>query len=194
MSTQQTTDDTSLIEQIARGEDAALSALYDRYARILFGLSLKIVGTPEEAEEVVLDVFAQVWRTAERYDIMRARVDSWLFMIARSRSLDRVRARVRVQRDQEASAELLVLNDAAKASDPERDALVADRRKTVLAAIADLPVPQREAIELVYYEGLTHLEVSERTGDPLGTIKTRVRLGLGKLRESLAPGWGGDWP
>lgn len=179
-------DETSLLAKIAQQDQAALAALYDRYARVLYALAFKMLGTVEEAEEVVLDVFHQVWRTAPRYDAKKARVDAWLFMQARSRALDRLRARERMTRVTDATT------DAAKSlaatypsTNPEEEVLIKERRATVIAALQQLPKEQRYVLELAYYKGLTHKEIAAETGIALGTIKTRIRLGLTKLRGVL---------
>lgn len=185
------TDEAELVRRIAKRDQSALSVLYDRFSRPLYTLALKVVNVPEEAEEIVTDVFCQVWRTAERYDASRGRVDSWLFMMTRSRSLDRVRASQRQQRvieSQEAEASLEPT--VSRVSDPQAEAELAERRQAVQAAMVGLSNPQREALEMAFFEGLSHSEVAAKTGEPLGTVKTRIRAGLGKLRESLAPAWG----
>ncbi|MGB5961374.1 MAG: sigma-70 family RNA polymerase sigma factor [Coleofasciculaceae cyanobacterium] len=184
MTTQPSLDDIPLLEKIAKLDQVALSELYDRYARVLYALSFKILGSAEEAEEVVLDVFNQVWRTAGRYDAQRGRVDTWLFMLARSRALDKLRALQRLTKAATASV------DAAKISsnsscNPEENLLISERRTQVLAALSKLPQEQREVLELAYYKGLTHVEIAAQTGKSLGTVKTRIRLGLSKLRKAL---------
>lgn len=184
MTTQQSIDETPLLERIAQHDQAALSELYDRYARVLYALAFKILGSVEEAEEVVLDVFSQVWRTAERYDATRGRVDSWLFMLTRSRALDRLRALQRLTRGVVASVDTQLLQSPLLCN-PEEDLLILERRAQVLVALGQLPQEQRQVLELAYYKGLTHVEIAVQTGKPLGTIKTRIRLGLGKLREAL---------
>lgn len=190
MATEQQTDDLALIAHVANRDQAALSALYDRYARVVNGLAFKILGDAEEAEEVVVDVFEQVWRNAARYDGTRGRLDAWIFLMTRSRSLDRLRSRARVDRTTAASEEAAAVDLQVKVADPEADTLAAERRDVVRGALSALPEGQRQAIELAYYEGLSQSEIADRTGEALGTIKTRVRLGLTKLREALAPTWG----
>jgi RNA polymerase sigma-70 factor (ECF subfamily) len=187
-------DEPALVRRVASRDQAALAALHDRYARPMYALAMKITGVPEEAEEIVTDVFCQAWRTADRYDPARARVDAWLFMMTRSRALDRVRAAQRDLRKREAQASEAAARPPERVSDPEAEAELAERRRAVHAALAGLTGPQREALELAFYEGLTHTEVAERVGEPLGTIKTRIRAGLGKLREALAPAWGVTTP
>jgi RNA polymerase sigma-70 factor (ECF subfamily) len=177
-------DETTLISRIARQEETALSQLYDRYARVLYALAFKILGTPEEAEEIVLDVFHQVWRTASSYNVARGRVDAWLFVLTRSRSLDRLRTMGCRERS-------VVVVDATQIQvrspflTPEEDVLICERRDIVLAALQQLPEAQRQVIELAYFQGLTHAEIADKTGRSLGTVKTRIRLGLDKLRQLL---------
>ncbi len=183
-------DEPALVRRVAARDEAALAALYDRYARPMFALALKITGVPEEAEEIVTDVFCQAWRTADRYDATRGRVDGWLFMMTRSRALDRVRAAQRELRRIEAQEAEVAVTPQDRVSDPEADAELAERRRAVQSALGVLTEAQRQALELAFFEGLSHSEVAERTGEPLGTIKTRIRSGLGRLREALAPAWG----
>lgn len=184
MTTQPSLDEISLLERIAQQDQTALSELYDRYARVLYALAFKILESVEEAEEVVLDVFSQVWRTAGRYDAKRGRADAWLFMLTRSRSLDRLRALQRLTRAATASVDAAIVESSSLCS-PEEDLLISERRTYVVAALSKLPPEQRQVLELAYYKGLTHVEIAAQTGKSLGTIKTRIRLGLSKLREAL---------
>ncbi len=185
MTFQQFINETSLLERIAQQDKTALSELYDRYARILYALSFKILGSPEEAEEVVLDVFSQVWRIAQRYDSKKGRVDAWLFTLTRSRALDRLRVLQRQNKTVTASMEAALL-PSKSSGNPEEDLLIAERRDRILEAMEKLPIEQREVLELAYYKGLTHTEIAAQTGKSLGTVKTRIRLGLEKLRSSLS--------
>ncbi|MEB3179778.1 MAG: sigma-70 family RNA polymerase sigma factor [Nostocaceae cyanobacterium] len=178
-------DEPSLLAKIAQQDQAALAQLYDRYARVMYALAFKMLGTVEEAEEVVLDVFHQVWRTAGRYDAKKARVDTWLFMQVRSRSLDRLRARERMTRVTDATVDAAKSLTDSLSPNPEEEVLIKERRATVIAALQQLPKEQRYVLELVYYKGLTHKEIAAETGIALGTIKTRIRLGLTKLRSVL---------
>lgn len=182
-----TTEESLLLTQIAERDQAALALLYDRYARVLYAVAFKILGSVEEAEEAVLDVFSQVWRTAARYDASRSRVDAWLFMLVRSRSLDRLRALQRVGKVVESSTEAAKVMPTTQISDPGEDVLINERRDRVLTAMQQLPEEQRRVLELAYYQGLTHVEVAKITGKSLGTVKTRIRLGLSKLRQVLDP-------
>lgn len=178
-------DEISILERIAQQDQTALGELYDRYASVLYAVALKIVGSAEEAEEVVLDVFSQVWRTAKNYDSKRGRVDGWLFMLTRSRALDRLRALKRTARAADASIEAEGIKFPQAYTSPEQDLLIEERRDRVQAAINQLPSEQREVIELAYFKGLTHVEIAAYTGKSLGTVKTRIRLGLRKLRDAL---------
>ncbi|MBW4619190.1 MAG: sigma-70 family RNA polymerase sigma factor [Cyanosarcina radialis HA8281-LM2] len=182
MKAQQDLAEPAWLAQIAQQDRAALSQLYDRYHRIIYAVAFRVLNSAEEAEEVVIDVFSQVWRTANRYDPERSRVDSWLFMMTRSRALDRLRALQRAAKAVAASVEVAQIPFSAQIPDPIEDVLINERRDRVLAALQELPENQRLVLELAYYQGLTQAEIAARTGEALGTIKTRIRLGLSKLR------------
>ena len=178
--------DRQAIRGVARGDAQALASLYDRHARMIFSLVLRIVEDQAEAEDVVQEVFAQVWTQAARYDAARGPVSAWLLTIARSRAIDRLRAR-RARPD---SAQLLDDRAVGDLPDPGPGQDVAvlswEQVSQLRAAVARLPLLQRIAIELAYYEGLTQTEIAERLEQPLGTVKTRIRLALLKLRGALA--------
>ncbi|MEO7190779.1 MAG: sigma-70 family RNA polymerase sigma factor [Vicinamibacterales bacterium] len=179
--------DRQLIRSIAGGSAEALADLYDRYVTIVFGLARRITGCVEDAEEVVQDVFSQVWRQAGRYDESRATAAGWIVMLARARSIDRVRVRL-ARPDQTASAQLEALAPlAASSPSPEAAALGADDTRQIRAALEELPDTQRSLIELAYFEGLTHVEIAVQTRVPLGTVKTRLRSAMTTLRSALSP-------
>ena len=182
--------DRDLLDRIAGRDERALERLYDRYARLLYGIAYRIAGERTDAEEIVLDAVSQVWREAERFRAERGSVAAWLTVICRSRALDLVRARGR-------SARAIT---AASASEPEGSPAMGseqpgpagrmeetERRTAVAQALRELSDPQREAIQLAYFEGLSHSQIAERLGEPLGTVKTRVRLAMLKLRDLLRP-------
>jgi RNA polymerase sigma-70 factor, ECF subfamily len=178
-------DDTTLLTRIAKQDQAALSELYDRYARIIYAIAMRSLRSPEESEEVVLDVFAQVWRIAERYDSHKSRVDTWLFMMARSRILDRVRKLQRRTPATGAALDISEIQTPAPNVDLIEAAVIAERREQVIAVLQKIPDEQRVVLELAYYQGLSHSEIAAQTGLSLGTVKTRIRLGLNKLRSAL---------
>lgn len=185
----QTTPDDLLVRAMAAGESDAMGQLYDRWSSSIFGLALRITREKADAEEVVVDAFAQAWRDAKRFEPGRGSVGAWLATIARSRALDLVRATGRRNRLTDTTAASSVDASIAMGSPtPSPSAHVEDdeRARKVRAALDDLPAPQRTVIELAYFGGLSQSEIAERLSEPLGTVKTRVRLGLHKLREQLA--------
>jgi RNA polymerase sigma-70 factor, ECF subfamily len=184
------TRDTDLIARAADGDDRAMADLYDRYGQVLYAVAYRIVGQRADAEEVVLDSFAQAWREAARFEAGRGSVAAWLTTIARSRALDLVRARSRRDRITATAAAERPETPPAMGrwrADPSSGVEHAERRTQVQLALESLSPPQRRAIELAFFEGLSQSEIAERLQEPLGTIKTRVRLGMQKLREALRP-------
>ena len=175
--------DQSALGRIARGDHGALAELYDRHARLVFSLALRILQNRADAEDVVQDVFTQVWAQAARYDTARGEVAAWMLMMARTRAIDRLRSRS--LRPETASDQRVVeeLPDATARQDLQL--LSAEEVESLQHALNALPVAQRVALELAYYEGLTHAEIADRLSEPLGTVKTRIRQAVIKLRESL---------
>jgi RNA polymerase sigma-70 factor (ECF subfamily) len=180
-------DEISLISRIAEMDQTALSLLYDRYSRVIYTIAYKILNSSEESEEIVLDVFTQVWRIAKNYNFQKGRVDTWLFMLTRSRALDRLRSHARFDKAVAASEDLLKMH--SHVDSPEADVLMQERSSYVKACLAELPDEQRLALELAYFGGLSHSEIAAKTGLSLGTVKTRIRLGLKKLREAIGDEW-----
>jgi RNA polymerase sigma-70 factor (ECF subfamily) len=172
-----------LVARTARGDHDALAALYDGTCTLVHSLVVRIVGDHHIAEEVTADVYLQVWRQAERYDPERGSPLAWLMMIARSRGLDRVRARAAEPRHMEPLAVVMSLPSAMP--DPEETSALSQRRRAVGQALETLPLEQREVIELAYFGGLSHSEIAARLAQPLGTVKTRVRVGMIRLRQEL---------
>jgi RNA polymerase sigma-70 factor (ECF subfamily) len=182
--------DHDLIVRAAGGDERAIATLYDRYGGVLYAVAYRIVGQRADAEEVVVEAFAQAWRDAPRFEGSRGSVAGWLTMIARSRALDLVRARARRERiTASAAADRpdLPLAMGRSRDDPSSSYDHAERRQQVETALETLSPLQRQAIELAYFEGLSQSEIAERLQEPLGTIKTRVRLGMQKLRDCLRP-------
>lgn len=182
-----TDDDLSLVAAMARGEERAASVLYDRHGAVMYGLALRMVTESADAEDVVLDAFAQAWRDASRYDTSRGSVLGWLTTIVRTRALDAIRARGRRAKMVDTAAATLDEPAAMSQGAPSPDRAVEERERAVAvsSALQALPDAQRRAIELAFFEGLTHQEVAERLREPLGTVKTRIRLGMLKLRDML---------
>jgi RNA polymerase sigma-70 factor (ECF subfamily) len=182
--------DTDLIGRAAGGDERAMADLYDRYGQVLYAVSYRIVGQRADAEEVVLDAFAQAWRDAARFEGGRGSVAGWLTTIARSRALDLVRARGRRDRITATAAAERPESPPAMGgwrADPSSGVEHSERRAQVQRALETLSPPQRRAIELAFFDGLSQSEIAELLQEPLGTIKTRVRLGMQKLRETLRP-------
>jgi RNA polymerase sigma-70 factor (ECF subfamily) len=163
--------DGALLRRMAAGDESALGALYDRWSTLVHSVAARITGDPGDAEELVEETFLQAWRQAGRYEGTRGGVSTWLVVIARSRALDRVR---------------LAGHRRAAAAEPLESAEIAETRQIVHAAMEKLPADQRETLELAYFKGMSQSEIAQATGQPLGTIKTRCRLGLMKLREALS--------
>lgn len=173
--------DVELLHAVARGDEAALARLYDAYRVILFGLLVRILNSREEAEDVLQDVFIQVWRRAKDFDEKRGRPFTWLVTLTRSRAIDRLRqlgARQRLA----TSAEQ---NQTEAASDALSDTIKVAQKEIVQQALAQLPEEQRHTLVLAYFEGLTQSEIALKLGAPLGTVKTRMRAGMIKLRTLL---------
>ncbi len=176
--------DRQIVRDVAAGSGDALGYLYDRHAGMVYGLACRVVQTVEDAEEVVQDVFAQVWRDAARYEQRRASVAGWLVMLTRARAIDRLRARrARPDIDQAAATATPLL--ASGEPDPETLVVTAARAHAVRTALTTLPEQERRLVELAYFEGLTHTELAEHTGTPLGTVKTRLRTAMFTLRGAL---------
>jgi len=179
-------EDRDWLTRLAAGDSARLGALYDRHGRAVYSLALRILGDEGDAEEVAQDVFAQAWHRAAQYDESRGTVAAWLLVMARTRAIDRLRARrVRPEGRTQADDGLTLQQLPATAPDVASELMAAERGQRVRRALEELPFLQRAALELAYYEGLSQREIAERLEQPLGTVKTRMRLGLLKLRDAL---------
>ncbi|MDN5941408.1 MAG: sigma-70 family RNA polymerase sigma factor [Nitrospira sp.] len=184
------TIDPILLARVVKGDQQAFSQLYDHSSTLLFTLAVRMLGSREEAAELLQDVYLEVWRKVSRYDVGRGTPVAWLITLTKSRAIDRLRART--SRGYRAT-DSLQGETTTQVADPGPSPLEtqADQelRTAVGAAVAGLPQSQQQAIELAYYEGLSHTEIAARLNQPLGTVKTRIKLGMSKLRESLQQ-WG----
>ena len=182
------TTDISLLQRIAARDTAALAELYDRHSRLLFGLLLRIVRDRGEAEEILQEAFVRVWTRAESYDARMGGPLPWIVRVARNRAIDRLRAR-RVRAIVDAPAlDMAALEATAPATgiqSPEAAVLDSERRQKLTGALAGLPGEQRQLIEAAFFEGYTHSELAQRFELPLGTVKTRIRLGMIAMRKGL---------
>lgn len=179
--------DQALLSRVAQGDQTAFGDLYDRLNRPLYSLILKMVGDPSEAEDALQDATLQIWRRAAHYDSAQSSVFTWAVMLTRSRVIDRLRARGRRARliadnalDEERAAE--IASDVETAADSlTRN----DEAARARAALLKLPPDQRQAIELAFFGDMTHVEIAEQSGEPLGTVKARIRRGLLRMRDNL---------
>ncbi|HSV04604.1 MAG TPA: sigma-70 family RNA polymerase sigma factor [Phenylobacterium sp.] len=176
-------DWASLVEAIAAGDQLALHALYERAHRLVFTLVMRITANPQTAEELTLDVFHDIWRGAAGYDPAGGTVLGWIMNQARSRAIDRLRFEARKKRNPDGSAH----PEAEPVPDPHHLLVLQEQRTALRNALSSLTANEREAIEMTFFAGLTHTEAARRLDLPLGTIKTRIRSGLHKLRDALTP-------
>jgi len=167
-------DDLRLVARLRAGDQQALSVLYDRYSSVVYGVALRILQDTGAAEDLLQDIFLQLWRKPDAFDSSRGSLGAWLAVIARNRSIDRLR-----QRRPESDIEDCVIASSTDLRDETERSLVIEKVRVVMN---EMSPDQRTAMELAFFEGLTHTEIAEKTGEPLGTIKTRIRSGLQMLR------------
>lgn len=175
-----------LLGAVARGDVRAFEALYDLHSPLLYGVLLRILGSLEDAQEVLQETFAAAWANAAAFDPSRGREVAWLIAMARSRAIDRLRSRkVRAERENDAGREISIHTSFVDRETGADNAMRSEESTAVRGALAELPEAQRIALELAYFEGLSQSEIAQRLGQPLGTVKTRMQLGMKKLRERL---------
>ena len=180
-------DDEELMQRLAYRDLVAFRALYDRYGNLVYSAALRVVRDAQIAEDMVQEIFLRIWRKPESYVAQRGRFVTWLTSVTRNRAVDEVRSRGRRFRHETASPEEQERELPSSEDDPALTAELSDQRRLILAALTQIPVEQREIIELAYFGGLTQQEIAERLSQPLGTVKTRIRLGMQKLRAALTP-------
>ncbi len=182
--------DAELIARASEGDARALEVLYDRYARVVYSFALRIVGDPSLAEELLQEVFFRAWQQGGAFRATRGSFITWLLSITHNLAIDELRKRrrrpQRAENNTSEESEQLLPEMPDESQDVEEEVWLASLRDRIADALASLPPAQREAIELAYFQGLTQREIAERLGEPLGTIKTRMRLGMQKLREQLS--------
>jgi RNA polymerase sigma-70 factor, ECF subfamily len=171
-----------LIQQVAKQDRDAFSQLYDRFSTLVFTLAMRMLKARSDAEDLLQEVFVQVWRQAQNYSAERGSPEAWIVNIARSRAIDKIRSIRRMQKS------FVLTDDPARAESPENvesSAVESETRLAMNSALANLPDMQRKVLELAYFDGLTQSEIADRLAEPLGTVKTRMRSGIQKLREIL---------
>jgi RNA polymerase sigma-70 factor (ECF subfamily) len=178
-------DDQSLIWLIARSQESALSEIYDRYSRLVYSLALNAVGDPATAEEITQDVFIRIWDHAGTYQAEKSKVITWIASITRYRSIDIIRRRKIRPEGQSVSWEIELSTIETNSINVEETVEISQERRRVRQAISILPEEQRQALAYAYFQGYTHREIAEVLGEPLGTVKTRIRLAMQKLRQFL---------
>lgn len=175
--------DQELIEQVKKGDKTAFKSIYSRFSQVTYNLALRILKDKEDAEEVVQEIFLQIWNKAYSYDPGRGAVSTWVVNIARSRSIDKLRTVGYRNKNVEINEEKVNSNADLSRTIEDRD----ESKNVIRQALDSLPDKQRIAIELVYFGGLTHIEAAEELEEPVGTIKTRIRLGVMKLKDKITP-------
>jgi RNA polymerase sigma-70 factor (ECF subfamily) len=171
-------DDAALIARMRAGDHSAMADLYDRYSGIVYGVALRVLASTTAAEDVVQEVFLQLWRNPQSFDAERGRLAPWLAVIARNRAIDQLR-----KRPAEDDIDELPISTGVNLEDDAAQKLAVEKVRAVLAL---LPPVQRKALEMAFFEGMTHTEIAGKTGEPLGTVKTRIRTGLLALRKAFA--------
>jgi RNA polymerase sigma-70 factor, ECF subfamily len=171
-------DDAALISRIRAGDQTAMADLYDRYAGVVYGVALRVLTSTAAAEDVVQEVFLQLWRNPQAFDTDRGRLAPWLAVIARNRAIDSLR-----KRPPEDDIDAMPISTGINLEDAASQKLVVDKVRGVLGG---LPQDQRKALEMAFFEGMTHTEIAGKTGEPLGTVKTRIRYGLIALRKAFS--------
>jgi RNA polymerase sigma-70 factor (ECF subfamily) len=168
-------DEAALIERIRSGDEMAMADMYDRYSGIVYGVALRVLGDTSAAEDVLQEVFLQLWRNPQAFDANRGKLPAWLAVIARNRAIDHLRKRPREDdiEDLSISTGVNLENEAAQRMAVEK----------IRGALSQLPQNQRRCLEMAFFEGMTHTEIATKTGEPLGTIKTRIRTGLLAVRK-----------
>ena len=170
-------DDAALLARINTGDERAMSSLYERYSRVVYSVALRVLHDPASAEDILQEIFMQIWRNPDSFSAARGSLGGWLAVVSRNRSIDALRRR----RPVAALDDVILASGFNLAIEAERNSMIERAR----GVIAHLPSEQRKTLEMAFFDGLTHSEIAEMTGDPLGTVKTRIRSALLTLRKAF---------
>jgi RNA polymerase sigma-70 factor (ECF subfamily) len=170
-------DDATLLGRVERGDEQAMAALFDRYSRVVYSVALRVLRDASAAEDILQEIFMQLWRNPDRFIATRGSLGGWLAIVSRNRSIDALRRKRPTEQVEDA-----ILASPTNLADEAQRSLMMERAR---AAITQLPVEQRKTLEMAFFDGLTHTEIAEMTGDPLGTVKTRIRSALLTLRKAF---------
>ncbi|GAC1419831.1 MAG: sigma-70 family RNA polymerase sigma factor [Acidobacteriaceae bacterium] len=170
-------DDAALLARLNTGDERAMSTLYDRYSRVVYSVALRVLNDPASAEDILQEIFMQIWRNPDSFSAARGSLGGWLAVVSRNRSIDTLRRR----RPSTALEDVILTSSTNLAAESERNFMMERAR----GVIANLPTEQRKTLQMAFFDGLTHSEIAEMTGDPLGTVKTRIRSGLLTLRKAF---------
>lgn len=172
-----TQDDAALLALVQRGDESAMASLFDRYSKVVYSVALRVLRDPASAEDVLQEIFMQIWRSPDGFIATRGSLGGWLAVVSRNRSIDALRRR----RPTDSTDDVVLASPCNLADEAERNVMIERARNAMVA----LPVEQRKTLEMAFFDGLTHSEIAEMTGDPLGTVKTRIRSALLSLRKAF---------
>jgi RNA polymerase sigma-70 factor (ECF subfamily) len=185
-------DEVALMNAIANGDREAFSRFYDRFSPAVFAYCLRALHHHADAEDLLLDIFTEIWERASRYDANRSKPFTYLMNVTRSRLIDRIRSRAAIRHQpnfsDKASDQTDFKNTAARTGEPQSDAMLAEQRLRVIRALEALTVEQRQVVDMAFFDALSQSEIADKLGRPLGTVKSRIRQAMLRLRELL----GGD--
>ncbi len=170
-------DDASLLALVERGDEPAMASLFDRYSKVVYSVALRVLRDPASAEDVLQEIFMQIWRSPDSFVATRGSLGGWLAVVSRNRSIDALRRK----RPTDNVDEMALASPYNLADEAERNAMIGKAREVIVT----LPAEQRKTLEMAFFDGLTHSEIAEMTGDPLGTVKTRIRSALQSLRKAF---------
>jgi RNA polymerase sigma-70 factor, ECF subfamily len=170
-------DDASLLALVQRGDEGAMASLFDRYSKVVYSVALRVLRDPSSAEDVLQEIFMQIWRSPESFVATRGSLGGWLAVVSRNRSIDALRRR----KPTDSVEDIALASPYNLADEAERNSMMEKARGVIVL----LPMEQRKTLEMAFFDGLTHSEIAEMTGDPLGTVKTRIRSALLSLRKAF---------